>query len=47
MVFAGAVTELNFKSRLLFKIGRVFNNVLPYYGFVQNFRKSDDAKEKS
>jgi len=30
MVFAGAVTELNFKSRLLLRIGRIFNNVLPY-----------------
>jgi pimeloyl-ACP methyl ester carboxylesterase len=30
MVFAGAVTELNLKSRLLLRIGRIFNNVLPY-----------------
>ena len=25
MVFAGAVTELNFKSRLLLRLGRIFN----------------------
>jgi pimeloyl-ACP methyl ester carboxylesterase len=30
MVFAGAVTELNLKSRLLLRIGRIFNNVMPY-----------------
>ena len=30
MVFAGAVTELNFKSRLLLRIGRIFNSVMPY-----------------
>ncbi len=30
MVFAGAVTELNFKSRLLLRLGRIFNNFLPY-----------------
>lgn len=30
MVFAGAVTRLNFKSRLLLRFGRIFNNVMPY-----------------
>ena len=30
MVFAGAVTTLNFKSRLLLRLGRIFNSVMPY-----------------
>ena len=30
MVFAGAVTKLNFKSRLLLRIGRIFNSIMPY-----------------
>lgn len=30
MVFAGAVTTLNFKSRLLLRIGRAFNRVMPH-----------------
>lgn len=30
MVFAGAITELNFKSRFLLRLARTFNNVLPY-----------------
>jgi pimeloyl-ACP methyl ester carboxylesterase len=39
MVFAGAVTELNFKSRLLLRIGRIFNNVLPYMVLYKIFAR--------
>ena len=39
MVFAGAVTELNFKSRLLLRIGRIFNTVLPYMVLYKIFAK--------
>ncbi len=39
MVFAGAVTELNFKSRLLLRIGRIFNSVLPYMVLYKIFAR--------
>ncbi len=39
MIFAGAVTELNFKSRLLLRIGRIFNNVLPYMVLYKIFAR--------
>ncbi len=39
MVFAGAVTELNFKSRLLLRIARIFNSILPYMVLYKIFAR--------
>lgn len=39
MVFAGAVTELNFKSRLLLRFGRIFNSVMPYMVLYKIFAR--------
>jgi pimeloyl-ACP methyl ester carboxylesterase len=39
MIFAGAVTKLNLKSRLLLGIGRMFNSVMPYMMLYKIFAR--------
>lgn len=39
MIFAGAITRLNFKSRLLLKAGRVLNRLIPQMGLYQLFAR--------
>lgn len=52
MIFAGAVTKLNIKSRLLLRIGRMLNRILPYMALYKLFarimmpRKNHDQSRK-
>jgi pimeloyl-ACP methyl ester carboxylesterase len=39
MIFAGAITRLNFKSRLLLKMGRALNRIIPQMGLYQLFAR--------
>ena len=39
MIFAGAITRLNFKSRFLLKIGRILNRFIPQMGLYQLFAR--------
>jgi pimeloyl-ACP methyl ester carboxylesterase len=39
MIFAGAVTKLNIKSRLLLRLGRILNRVLPYMALYKLFAR--------
>ena len=39
MIFAGAVTKLNIKSRLLLRLGRVLNRFLPYMTLYRLFAR--------
>ena len=39
MIFAGAITRLNFKSRLLLKAGRILNRMIPQMGLYQLFAR--------
>jgi pimeloyl-ACP methyl ester carboxylesterase len=39
MIFAGAVTKLNIKSRFLLRVGRVLNRLLPYMTLYRLFAR--------
>ena len=39
MIFAGAITRLNFKSRFLLKMGRILNRFIPQMGLYQLFAR--------
>lgn len=39
MIFAGAVTKLNIKSRLLLRLGRILNRFLPYMTLYRLFAR--------
>jgi len=39
MIFAGAVTKLNIKSRFLLRLGRILNRILPYMTLYRLFAR--------